>query len=520
MSSKPEFIQLEQGDDVNALRDRLSFIRGQRVLLIWPEEGTVLTRKLDLVLLQREAMRRAIRLALVTHDPDIIKHARELNISTFETVGASERGRWKRGRTKVFLGREGRPQDEPLPAQELKAASGRLSTSQDEAESRRGGCLLRLLAVLLLVALGLGTAYVLAPSATVTIVLAQESIPVDVQITADAQATGLNVETATVPALTLRVEIEETGTVETSGVEDAADILATGSVVFINQTNRQLDIPSGTVISTSAGTPILFQTTADAVVSAGVGNQMEVPIEALPSSGGDAGNVEPGMINTVVGDLSADLTVRNIAATSGGDTREVRLVTADDRARVLANVRQQLQVRAFTAMSANLTSQQSIIIETLTIAEERPEWTTFSAQVGDTADSLTLTLRAVVTAAVIDETLARQIALARLSSQVPRGRSIQPQSVEFEVGPVLAIDPQGRVTFSVTGSALVVQQVDPALLQERLAGRTIADAQQYLLTEVDVAENTLPQIILSPDFLPTLPLLAARIEIIVQENTP
>src|SRR3982750_551822 len=105
MANKAEFIQLESGDDAGSVRDRLSFIRGQRVLMIWPEEGTILTRKLDLVLIQREAMRRAIRLALVTHDSEVVRHARELNISTFETIGAAERGRWKRGRGKVFTNR-------------------------------------------------------------------------------------------------------------------------------------------------------------------------------------------------------------------------------------------------------------------------------------------------------------------------------------------------------------------------------------------------------------------------------
>src|SRR5262245_53684722 len=114
-SERPEFLQLEKGDDVPSVRDRLSFIHGKRVLLIWPEEGTVLTRKLDLVLIQREAMRRAIRLALVTHDPQVIQHASELNISTFETIGASERARWKRGRSKVFTTRWQRPKDEPEP---------------------------------------------------------------------------------------------------------------------------------------------------------------------------------------------------------------------------------------------------------------------------------------------------------------------------------------------------------------------------------------------------------------------
>jgi hypothetical protein len=74
------------------------------------------------------------------------------------------------------------------------------------------------------------------------------------------------------------------------------------------------------------------------------------------------------------------------------------------------------------------------------------------------------------------------------------------------------------VTFNVTGSGLVTPQVDTALLQERLAGRTLEDAQRYLQTEVALAQGTTPQIVISPDFLGSLPLLSARIEIIVLED--
>ena len=50
MANKAEFIQLETGDDAGSVRDRLSFIRGQRVLLIWPEEGTILAGEVLAVL--------------------------------------------------------------------------------------------------------------------------------------------------------------------------------------------------------------------------------------------------------------------------------------------------------------------------------------------------------------------------------------------------------------------------------------------------------------------------------------
>src|SRR5688572_12214259 len=129
MSRRPEYVQLSANEDVNSIRDRLSFTRGQRVLLIWPEEGTTLTRKLDLVLVQREAKRRAVQIALVTHDEQVMQNASDLGISTFETIGASERGRWKRGRTRLFASRDQRPEDSP-EAEELMPVASRVKNQR------------------------------------------------------------------------------------------------------------------------------------------------------------------------------------------------------------------------------------------------------------------------------------------------------------------------------------------------------------------------------------------------------
>ena len=65
VSGETEHIQLEAADTVVAVRERLARLRGRRVLLVWPADGALFRRKLDLVLIQREAYRRAIQLALV-----------------------------------------------------------------------------------------------------------------------------------------------------------------------------------------------------------------------------------------------------------------------------------------------------------------------------------------------------------------------------------------------------------------------------------------------------------------------
>src|SRR5258708_30758516 len=106
---KLQVIQLEPYDDVTSVRDRLAFVRTERVLLVLPRTATILKRKLDLVLIQREAARRGARLALITRDLDVIDNASELNISTFSSVRASQRGTWKPPLSKAFIHHSYRP---------------------------------------------------------------------------------------------------------------------------------------------------------------------------------------------------------------------------------------------------------------------------------------------------------------------------------------------------------------------------------------------------------------------------
>ena len=521
MSQKADYLQLEASDDVTSVRDRLSFMRGNRVLMIWPEDGDVLTRKLDLVLIQREAMRRAIRLAIVTHDAEVMKQAAELNISTFETVGAAERGRWKRGRAKVFTDRDDKPADEPkaerAKGEPVKAIAPRIrrqaAADPDDEPRRKGNRLGRVLILLALLVVAVAVAVVALPSAVVTITPARAQVPAEVAISADPQANDVDIDGRVVPAVTLRVEVEDTGTLPTSGSESRSDILATGSVVFINQTNAEVLIPAGAEVSTSAGTPILFRTTGDATAPAQLGGQIEVPIEAQLASGGRIGNVDAGLINTIVGPLAESLTVRNLQPTSGGETRTASVVTQEDYDRLLATLRQQLQAVAYQAMEAQVSPTQTIILETIRLAGADTEQMTWSAEVGAETDALTLTMRTTVEATVIDEALAQQIAFAALTAQIPPGRALVPGGLTYVCCTVNGIQPDGRVDFTMTSQAMVAGQVNTTLLQERLTGRTPEDAIRYLLSEVDLAEESTPQVRITPDWFGRLPFLPMRITV-------
>lgn len=511
----PEHIQLEPGDDAASVRDRLAFLRGRHVLLIWPEHGTPLNRKLDLVLIQREAMRRAVRLALVTHDAQVTHNASELNISTFETVRDSRRGKWKRGRSRIFDARLKRPGTAHDPDELMEYAS-RLRDDEETPRQRIVRIVTRLTALVALIVILAASVALVVPSATITVYPAQAIVRVDATIIADPdlELSFIDVENGIIPALNLRVEVEERATLPTTGTQDLVSTPALGSVVLINRTDQAVEVLAGSLVSTSAGTPIVFRTLNDVIVPAGVGRQIEVPIEAIPESAGDGGNVASGLINSMIGPQAEALEVRNLAATFGGRDNTVRVVTAADQERLIGVLRQQVQERAFRELTPRLSGTQFLVAETVRISEERADWLRFDHDIGQAADNLTLTMRAIVSIVAVDEAAAQQVAYARLAQQVDRGRTLVPDSVRYQRGPVTAVETDGRIAFTILGDALVRAQIDQPALTNRIAGMSVDEARQYLARELDLEPGTEALITLSPPGLPVLPLIPLRIRLV------
>ncbi len=526
-NSNRELIQIEAGEEVNSVRDRLSFIHGKRVLLVWPEEGTALTRKLDLVLVQREAMRRAIRLAIVTHDLQVIQHAKELNISTFETIGASERGRWKRGRAKVFTDRHDRPKDAP----ESEAVLSELKdvASRRVARPPMGALptlLIRVGLIATLLIILVAGVYLFVPSATVTIIPAVQQIEQSVQIVInpDPRFTSIDVENGILPATVLKIEVESSYSTPTTGVQELGSGLAVGEVVFTNSTSANITIPLGTTISTTDDPPILFRTTQSADIPAN--GQITLPIEALPSSAGEIGNVDANRITLVVGPLGGQVTVNNIQPTRAGIAQIERAVSQSDRDTLELLVDQIIQDRAYTEIqnSAQLSPDDYVLFDTLQIVEERDDWKQWSANVGELQDTLTLTKRAVVQVLVVNTRLGQQIVFAKMARQVVRGRSIDPNTIQYRTGDVLVTrDENGQILdvfFTMSGSCIARAQIDPELVKSQIANQSFEDAMEHLRTRVDIAPNTVPELTFSPDWMWQMPVLPIRITLNIQENIP
>ena len=512
MPQRPDLLQLERDEDVASLRARLLPLLRRRVLLVWPVRGSALTRRLDLVLVQREAARLGIQLALLTQDPDVIRHAREMNLSTFATVGASERGRWKRGRSRM-------PTPARLPeylkppvrkAPEPPVTRARPSTRRPAPLLRATGVLTLLLVVS---ALGAVAALLILPTATITILPARNMVAAKTLITANPAAVEIDLENAVIPATRLSITVEESASMPPGGRRQLSATPARGSVIFVNESDAPVAIPAETRVGTDGRNPVWFRTLSGGTLPAGAGQQLELPVVATAEHTGVAGNLDSGSLSQLQGALAQVVSVRNDRPTSGGSDRSVGIVLPEDHERLLATLRHQLKSKAYLALLARLQEGQHLILESMGIATERSDWTRFSAAPGEAAEQLHLDMKAIVEVVAIDESHAQQILLDRLQARVAPGNNLLLGTVNYEHGPVVSDYADGLIRFSRQANALAEIHIDAESLRTSLVGMTPAEARARIHDELTLQPGTTPRIEIAPDWPGRMPVLPFRIHI-------
>lgn len=499
-------LRLEPYDDATSTRDRLTFVEARRVLLVFPSNAPILRRKLDLLLVQRQATRLALRIALLTADPVVVDHARDLNISVFSSVDAARRAPWKKSRDKVFTFRR-----DPAARAEIAARLAAPSALRSAMNQRwwRISRWIIFAGLLLTLAAGL---FLGGPSATVILTPANDQVgPLYVTITADPAVTDIDIESGLIPATIVTREATSHVTVQSSGRETAGASIAQGLVTFTNLSNEPLIIPVGTIIATSDTFPIRFETQIETTLPAA--QTVQVPVQALAEHAGALGNVNANEINRVESDFSDQVTVTNPNATYGGAAQERAIVTAEDHERLLILGRQQVLQRARNDLLHQLSGGQFLVPGSVEIIQERPEWSTYSAIVGDSAESVSLDLRAQVQAVIVDGQQAERVAFSGLAPQIPPGREVSLDALTFTRGEIQQIEPNGRVTFLMIVQGNITVSLDLNAVRRRITGVSAGEAQRRLESELLLDPAHPPQITTWPGWYHRLPVMPVRITI-------
>lgn len=510
-----QIIHLDNSDDITSICDRLAWAEAQQLLLVLPADGGVLREGLDLVRLRRFADRQRLEVGLVTPDVPITRQAQALGLPVFPSVQMAQTSRrgWWRGRKRSeqvglsVLDEEMGFAERPYPG--IDSADRREAHRRTRPKSLSRLWLVRYAAIFLfcmtLAILYAAFTYAV-PGATIILQPQTRTVQVEREIIADPAVDAVNYSLNTVPARLLTTTESWQTSVATTGVVEVPDASARGNVLFVNQLAQAVEIPAGTRVSTSDGSNVVFQTLETVTLAEAVGSTAEV--EVIAEQPGPPGNVAANLINRVEGALDLQVEVRNLEEMAGGAVREAAAATADDQARVRAQVLQFLQAVALANLETQLTEREFLSRDAIRIVNILDE--TFSHNVGEQTAELTLVVQAELEGTAVDTTVASGLVFDSLGETVPEGFSLVPDSIRFENGAVVAVDNAGRVTFVMLGEGVVAANLAVNEAMTAITGQNPETAVAYLFDQLPLREA--PQIDIWPIWFERVPYLASRIQ--------
>ena len=497
---------------------------GDRLLLALPDPPDEFAHPVRLQLLRRQADEIGVEVGLMTTDRDVRRHARQARLPTYADPDEAEQ-RWRYPSPLP-----------PLPGPERIRPTvvrppldvGLNLTAPDIVSGPEGALLVGgirrrpsrgwltaagyVAVVAAFLALMMGMAVLLLPQATVTLVPAKSVVVSSIDVTAQVGIEQPSYANRVVPARVVQARVESSGTVPTTGSDDAPVGNAGGFVNFINRTNRQVQVPANTIVRTTTGNNVRFRVLNNIIVPAGIGLQAGAAIEALEP--GRRGNVPALTINEIEGPLNLTLRVTNPGGTGGGTVANVTVVTQADKDRLLGQLQEELQTQAYERLGADLRQGEYVppeTVRTFTLAE------TYDRFAGEKAETLGLQLQLLARGLAIDLASATELALRVARENVPPGQYLIEDSVATRPPTFSRFDDESAV-FTITTSGDALLPVSTGKVRSLLAGAPLPEASRILQRNLKLAAP--PQVELTPNWLNRLPYIPTRIKVRILRQPP
>jgi hypothetical protein len=493
---KTQIITLESHDDLISVRDRMSWAKTPRILLVWPKYEKVTLRQVDLKVLQRHASSLGAQLGLVSRARRVRADAEALHIPVFTSTGQAQRVAWPKPRRRRLVRRSPRKdlrqQREQVPVKE--------EAWRTHPAVRVSAFLVGVLAVLTLVALFI-------PRAEITLIPISKTQSLVLPVSASPSVDSVFI-TGTIPAREKRVIVDGMQTVLVTGAAVIPQSKAKGIVEFRNLTQQSVTIPTGTVVQNAEG--VRFETTDEGEVAAGVGETLELPIEAV--DGGVTGNVEAETINAIEGRLGLSLSVTNPEPAAGG--RELPSVQASDadRERVKNLLSKSLEEEARERIADELSPGDLLFDKTLTVSQTLSE--EYDPPPGAAGIRLTLSMQVEYSMLFAHASDLTELAVLALNASLPSGFRAADGTDAVTVEPVSnpTLYKDGSTKWTMRAERQIVQQINPAQVTRMIQGFGTWNVESRLKENLPLAGE--PDVKLTPSWWPWMPIVPFRISVV------
>lgn len=416
--------------------------------------------------------------------------------------------------------------DPPGNRETRKSKQGSLDYIEDDsspaigATARKAGAILAIVLVIGLIAAIAG--WYALPNVTVVATVRSTEISAEVNYAVAAEGASLPSDIAfTTPAIASEADVPFEISVPTTGVDRTPQDTASGEVILRNPTGGEIAVPQGTTLSIYQG--VSYTTDADVTVPAAANNVAgEVTVNVTATEPGSAGNAEQGMLTGVVGELGIHYSNRD-AAIEGGTDIEIAIVSEEDIQALEDKVINDYTRAAAAGWTSQLPDGQAVVLPSVVVDPINFDDYTVSAQVGEEAESISISGTVSATGLVYDQNDVAEETTAffreTLQEEVPEGYRIDPESVVLGEPQALAPAPD-NVQFRVSANATAYAVVDDSTvngIQDDLAGSDWEEAHGRL-DQVDQFESY--DLSISPGWwFERMPQDSGRIDIQVADPT-
>lgn len=493
---KTQVIKLDSHDDVTSVRDKMSWAKAERILLVFPPRSRILPRPLDLQLLQRHAATLGAQLAVVSRSFDRRRSAEELFIPAFARIELAHHKSWERENpVPTPVRRNERPDLDQMHREAFPPEAAWRSTFW----LRFGFFTLAVLAILAVLSLFIPTATIILNPAT-----GLQSLTLN--ISASPGVTAVNLA-GNLPSRLSSLIMEQSKSIQVTGKVAVPDTRAKGLVVIRNLTTMQIIIPAGTVIRTQSSPPVRFATESNADIEPGIDKKVNVPIQAM--EGGTSGNLPADALVSFEGELGASLAVTNPDPTTGGTNKSAPIQTAADRSNLRATLLSEILGQCSPSINQQLAEGDIYFPGTLDVSQVLSE-SYFPAedQNGDTL-SLTMQVQCQVQYAARQDLDA--LSNMALDAVLPGGYVTTSADLALRPTSPPITEADGTTHWEMQVQRVLRASLDPLKVVKLSAGRKPTDAAQLLKKTLALSEP--PDIHITPAWWPWMPLIPFRITV-------
>ena len=495
---KTKIITLESHDDLISVRDKLSWAKTPRILLVWPKYEKVTLRLLDLKILQRHADSLGAQLGLVTRRMNVRRDAESLGIPVFKTAIAAQKDLWPAPAP--------RTQRTPKPPKSgLREMREGVSIQEPAWRTSLAGRVVAFTAGVLAV---LVLAGLFIPRAALTLHPEKQNVSVVIPVNADPNVQSVSL-TGELPVQTISLTLSHQKTVLVTSQVTIPKDKAKGVAQFKNLGPDEISIPAGTVV-VAEGTPsIRFVTLNDTLLPGGVDKIVEVRIEALEA--GAHANLETGVIERVEGPLGLSMIVSNPEPTIGGTDTKMIGPNENDRTTLRESLLKELATMAEEQARQQLGVTDLLLNDTLQMKDIQHE--EFSPPAGEAGGSLWLSIQAEFTADYILAEDLKALAASSVTASIPQGFSPFGE-MTFNLLDEPITDSTGVTHFRLQAAQTALREVNTLQVFNLIRGASSEQAKTKLQQALGLREE--PQIALTPSWWKWLPLIPFNLSVEVK----